>query len=103
MLHFKEFVESVLDDYQYSDMEVANLYFGQPEMKVAELAEKTGRTIAELYQIIHSWGKPNRLKNRHHHVHVLSDSGLPNRQVAELTGYSERQVRNILKTEGSND
>ena len=102
MLHFKEFVEPILANYQYSDLEVANLYFGQPEMKVAELAKKTGKSITELYQIIHSWGKPNRLKKQHHHVHMLSDSGFPTQKIADFTGYSERQVRNILKTEDKN-
>lgn len=104
MLDFKEFVtHSLLSGYDYCDINVANMYFAHPDMKITEIAEKTGKSVAELYQIIHRYGKPNRQRKNHHSVHMLSDSGLPTGRIAELTGYTERHVRNILKTERSNE
>ena len=101
MLDFKEYVtHSLLSGYDYRDVDIANIYFAHPDMKIREIAEKTGKSVAELYQIIHQYGKPNRQRKNHGSVHMLSDSGLPTNRIAELTGYTERHVRNILKTEG---
>jgi len=93
-LNFKEFVGNT---YQYSDLEIANLYFSAPNMKIEEISKKTLKSITELYQIIHRHGKPNRLKINHFDVEMWADSGLPTKRIAELTGYTTRHIRNLLK------
>ena len=95
-LNFREFVETL---YQYSDLEIANMYFSNPGVKIREIAEKTSKSITELYQIIHKYGKPNRLNMNRNQVTMLADSGVPVNWIAELTGYSSRHVRNLLKAE----
>ena len=95
-LNFREFVEQ---PYQYSDLEIANMYFSSPGVKIREIAQRTNKSITELYQIIHKYGKPNRVNTNRDHVSMLADSGLPVKRIAELTGYSTRHIRNLLKAE----
>jgi|GEM_PF-2787107 len=102
-MHFREFVTHTEiphagDGYQYSDMEVANLYYGNyPGAKVKEIAMITGRSVGELYRILHKHGSPNRLKQNYHSVLTFADSGMDVNRIAELTGYTPRNVRYILK------
>jgi hypothetical protein len=95
-LNFREFVET---PYQYSDLEIANMYFSNPSVKIRDIAKKTSKSITELYQIIHQHGKPNRLNMNRDQVTMLADSGVPVNWIAELTGYSSRHIRNLLKAE----
>jgi hypothetical protein len=85
--------------YQYSGLVIANMYFSNPGVKIREISEKTSKSITELYQIIHKYGKPNRLNMNRDQVTMLADSGVPVKWIAELTGYSSRHVRNLLKAE----
>ena len=102
-MNFREFVDytglpSDGSDYQYSDMEVANLYYSQyPGTKVKEIAVVTGRSVGELYRILHQYGSPNRLKQNYQSVLSFADSGMNVNRIAELTGYTPRNVRYILK------
>jgi len=93
-LNFREFVEN---PYQYSDLEIANMYFSNTNIRIREIAQKTGKSITELYQIIHKYGQPNRVRTNHDNVAMLADSGLPVNRIAELTGYTPRHIRNLLK------
>lgn len=99
-ISFKTFLENT--EYQYSDLEIANLYFSQPDIKVEELARTTSKSIAELYQIIHSYGKPNRMKIGYENVLSLADSGTPVAKIAEIVGYTPRHIRNIIKQRNDN-
>lgn len=66
-------------------------------MKVAELAQAVGKSIPELYRILHSNNiKPNRLCVNHRTVLDCARSGYSIPQIAELTGYTTRNVRYIL-------
>ena len=104
-IDFKEFIMHAempyeRDVYQYSDMEVANLYYSDyPGTKVREIAVATGRSVGELYRILHKFGSPNRLKQNYHNVLSFADSGMDVNQIAELTGYTPRNVRYILKNQ----
>ena len=94
-MDFKEFL--IQEDYQYSQQEIANMYFAPySSMKVREIAEKTGCSIAELYRIVRSFGTPNRRGTRRHLVDALASSGLDSDCIAELTKYSPDYVRRLL-------
>ena len=94
---FREFYELSEPNYQYSDTEIANWYFHNSNFKVKELATVTGKSVAEIYRIIHKHGIPNRTKTKHGVVINLSKSGLPVSKIAEFTGYTPRNVRYIKK------
>ena len=80
-----------------SDWHVVNLYYGHPETSVPEISRKTGKSVAEIYRILtRMGGRPNRQVTNHHNVLMLINSGMPLRQVASLTGYTERNIRHIL-------
>jgi|688.fasta_scaffold325292_2 hypothetical protein len=87
-MNFKEFFESSLNNF-----EIIDSYFNKKE-PVRNLCKSTGKSIGKIYRIIHSFGCPNRNKN-HYFIKNLIDNGLENKNIARLTGYSERQIRNI--------
>ena len=97
-INFREFF-SLTDaepTYQYSDAEIANLYFHNNGMKVRELAQMTGKSVGEMYRILHRHGQPNRRITNHNNVLAFADANLPVSKIADLTGYTSRHVRNIL-------
>ena len=78
-----------------TDWEVASLYFGSSKLTVQEISRKTGVSVAEIYRILERSGsKPNRQITNHHNVRLFSHLPVP--QIAELTGYTPRNVRYIL-------
>jgi predicted DNA-binding transcriptional regulator AlpA len=95
-LNFREFVDRESPRKEYADIEVANLYFHN-RLKIKELSELTGKSIGEIYRVIRTQGEPNRRRTDQGNVIALADSGLSLKTVSELTGYSTRHVRNILK------
>ena len=97
---FREFIESyeIAPQYHYDDLEVANLYFHNSGLSVRELSRKTGKSIGEVYRIVKNYGSPNRTRPQGRvNVINLADSGIANHHIANMTGYSTRQIRNILK------
>jgi len=92
---FKDFLTELK---QYSEFEVANMYFGDPGMKVRDIALKTGKSVAEVYRILHKHGRPNRQVTNHHNVLALAENPFFNvSTIAQMTGYTPRNVRYILK------
>ena len=106
-LTFKQFLlneERMTAEQRLSDHDVASMYFGQyPNVKIRDIAYSTGRSVAEIYRIIHRHGGPNRLKNGHENVLSLAQSGLPPNRIAELTGYTPRNIWYILKKNRINE
>jgi hypothetical protein len=91
---FKEYLRRT--ENGYTDQEVIALYLNSPT-KVREICVKTGKSIGEFYRIIHNHNFfPNRLKVHHQHVIDYHNSGLSYNQIAELTGYTPRNVRYII-------
>jgi hypothetical protein len=81
----------------YSDAEVISLYLGNMDKKLTEISVITQKSIGEIYRILHNNNvTPNRLKTNHQNVVDFAASGMTIEQVAELTGYSTRNVRYIL-------
>jgi hypothetical protein len=93
-MNFREFFE--LQDAPAQD--ALWLYFHNPNLSVRQIAAATGKSVAEVYRKVHSVGQPNRKHTtNHHNVLAFSDSGLSIQKIAELTGYTPRNVRYILK------
>lgn len=98
-MNFKEFI--IKEEGDFNNLEIASMYYNG-NGSVRALASKTGRSVAEIYRIIHSYGKPNRMKNQHGTVLNLASSGMHPRTISQFTGYTPRHVNNIIKN-NSND
>lgn len=95
MYGFKEFFRHC--EQGYSDDEVIAIYLNSPARRITEISLITGKSIGEIYRILHSNGvTPNRLKMNHSSVVDFATSGMSIQQIAELTGYTPRNVRYIL-------
>lgn len=85
-----------------SNSELVNIYLHEPNKKIKELAQTTGKSIGEIYRILHSYNiSPNRQKTNHQHVVNFANFGFNINQIAELTGYTTRNVRYILSKENN--
>ena len=81
----------------FKQQEVIRLYLNSPGKRIAEISVETGESVGEIYRILHGNGiNPNRLGANHQNVMDFSRSGLSVQQIAELTGYTPRNVRYIL-------
>ncbi|MCK9458624.1 MAG: hypothetical protein M0R80_03210 [Proteobacteria bacterium] len=80
-----------------SNVEIANIYFGNPKTSVQEILDLTGLSKREFYAIVHNFGVPNRLRTNHHNVISLADQGMPLDQIARATKYSTQNVKYILR------
>lgn len=81
----------------YSNQEIVSLYNQNPDKKIKEISQITGKSVGEIYRILHDFNvTPNRLKTNHHNVINFSNFGYNIPQIASFTGYTERNVRYIL-------
>lgn len=79
------------------DQEIIGLYLSRPDMPISEISEIMGKSQGEIYRILHNHDvKPNRLKTNHQKVFSLADVGWNVQEIAQLTGYTPRNVRYIL-------
>ena len=101
MLNFREFFNA--QDGYSSEHDVVSLYLST--RKVSEIASITNKSVAEVYRILHRHNiTPNRVRPNHQSVMDFATSGLSVGQIAELTGYTPRNVRYILnKLKSEND
>lgn len=92
MYGFKQFI--VNND---SDGQIVGTYLSRPDLRVSEIARLYEKSEAEIYRILHANDvSPNRLKVNHQKVFNLANLGWGVQQIAELTGYTPRNVRYIL-------
>jgi hypothetical protein len=92
MLNFKEFFYA----QESTDYDVIYLYHSNK--KIDEIVTITNKSVAEIYRILHRNDiMPNRMRPNHQGVVDFASSGLSVNQIAELTGYTPRNVRIILK------
>lgn len=92
MYGFREFLAN-----NQSDGEIINLYLHRPELTVGEIARNANKSEAEIYRILHANDvSPNRIRVNHQKVRSLANLGWDVPQIAELTGYTPRNVRYIL-------
>jgi len=80
-----------------SDVEIANLYFHHTNVKISEIANRCGKSVGEVYRILHQYGRPNRQITNHETVISFAQAGFPINKISEFTGYTPRNVRYILK------
>lgn len=98
-LNFKEFLDSgIVMPSDYIDKNVVDMYLYN-KLPVREISRITGKSIGEIYRILRrQYSEPNRRRTDQSCVISLADSGMPVRSIADFTGYTERHVRNILKS-----
>lgn len=93
MRNFKEF----FNHKDYSEQELVSLYMNSPDKTIKEISEISNKSIGDIYRILHNYNIiPNRLKINHRNVFEFYNSGMSIYQIAELTGYTIRNVRYIL-------
>lgn len=94
MLDFNDFFKN------NPDKEIVYLYLNNSKMQISEIAQKTNKSIGEIYRILRvNEINPNRLKIHHEKVKNLADLGWGIKEISEITGYSTRNIRYILKGE----
>lgn len=92
MYGFKEFLAA-----NAIDSEIIQAYLTQPKLSVMTIAQMHEKSEAEIYRILHANSvSPNRLRAYHQKVQQLSQLGWGISEIAQLTGYTPRNVRYIL-------
>jgi hypothetical protein len=80
-----------------ADWEIVSLYHHHPDVSVKEIARLSGRSVGEVYRTLgRSGGFPNRQNPRHEDVRRFAQAGMKIPHIAQLTGYTPRNVRYIL-------
>ncbi len=99
-MDFLEFFNLQEPGRKYEDHEVVQFYVTNPDMKVKDVAAKVGRTIPELYRVLQRHGQaPTRLNVNRQMVLDFCKSGYTVGQIADMTGYTPRNVRYIIGSE----
>ncbi len=81
-----------------SAAELVDAYLNHPDEHVTEIARRSGYALSEFYRTLRRAGvTPCRLKTNQHLVSSYHNAGYNVSQIAELTGYTARNVRYILK------
>ena len=113
MERFKQFIEfceeyNCNEDFKVYDHEVAYMY--RQDVPILSIKSEISATygpisFGEIYRALRRGGinPSRRQKASHDDVLNFGQSGLGLEEIAKLTGYSERQVINILKTNTQND
>lgn len=92
MYGFRQFISD-----NQTDSEIISLYLNRSDIPISEIARMANKSEAEIYRILHAHDiTPNRLRVNHQKVHSLASIGWGIEQIAELTGYTTRNVRYIL-------
>lgn len=99
-LNFKEWLTHLMSVPAMTEMEIANMYFHNNNVKVREIALKSNKSVGEVYRILHKYGTPNRQIHNHEAVFSYAQAGFPVQKIAEFTGYTPRNIRYILKKSG---
>jgi predicted transcriptional regulator len=93
---FKDFIVSSEAALARSDSDILHLY--QSQKKVEEIALETGRSVGDIYRTLQKYNiEPNRLRSNHGNVKYYHGAGYSIPQIANLTGYTERNIRYILR------
>lgn len=95
---FKEFFQADVAnrDSELTDDDIIMLY-QSGATTVRDICKKCDKSIGDVYRILKKRNfHPNRRNTKHDNVCSLSDSGFSIQAIADLTGYSPRNVRYIL-------
>lgn len=91
------FREFIVNTDSYSPADIFALYNGDPEMTMRKISLLTGKSLGGVYRALEKYGCPNRQGRNYHLIDAYAEQGLSPRKIAELVGYTERGIRNILK------
>lgn len=84
----------------HSEHEILNMYYSQNQYKISDISELTGISTAGIYRILKKHEiSPHRRETaagQYETIYHFADTGIPPKKIAELSGYSLRQVYNIL-------
>lgn len=96
---FREFFIAELPSVEgdaLSEDEIIMLYHS-PGITVRDISTQSGKSIGEIYRLLRRRNcAPNRASDRHGSVVDLSEAGFSIQTIADLTGYTARNVRYIL-------
>ena len=96
---FKRYLLSEAVDLN-TEHEVLNMYYDRHNYKISDICDATGISTAGIYRILQKHSvEPGRRKADTHYetIYHYYDSGFAAKKIAELTGYSLRQVYNIIE------
>lgn len=99
MESFKRFLLTEAVDLN-TEHEVLNMYYDRHNYKISDISDATGVSTAGIYRILQKHSvEPGRRKADMHYetIYHYYDSGFTAKKISELTGYSLRQVYNILE------
>jgi len=97
MESFKQFINEAADLSQ--EHEILGMYRDNYRFQVRHISELTGVSIAGIYRVLEKYGiKPGRRKHEEEHglIKQYHQTGIPVTKISELTGYSQRQVYNVI-------
>jgi nicotinic acid mononucleotide adenylyltransferase len=86
----------ITEENQENNFNISDMYFRNSE-KIKEISKKTGKSTGHIYRVLKKFGGPNRIKKNYQVVKSLHDSGFGYKSIANLSGYTLRHIRNILK------
>jgi len=95
---FREFFDASLNQEtsELNDDEIILLY-QMGGMTVRDICEKCKKSIGDVYRILKKRNcVPNRRCLKHDTVASLLDSGFSVQSIADLTGYTPRNVRHVI-------
>jgi predicted DNA-binding transcriptional regulator AlpA len=105
-VNFKDFINLTETVNLSTEHEILNMYWDKVRYKIEDISEFTGVSPAGIYRILQKYSihPQRRLEtSRYFDIYQYADSGVPVRKISELTGYSRRQVYNILDKRKPND
>lgn len=96
---FREFFQADIihrDSSDLTDDDIIMLY-QSGGTTVRDICKKCNRSIGDVYRLLKKRNcHPNRMNTKHDNVCSLSDSGFSIQAIADLTGYTPRNVRYVL-------
>lgn len=100
---FRNFSEAVDLNTEH---DIINMYQDSGRYRVSDISDLTGISPAGIYRVLRKYQMdPHRKPDLSHYeqIYQYRSSGVPVRRIAELTGYSRRQVYNIINQQPLSD
>ncbi len=100
MQGFRQYLTEATDFYATTwnpdDLRIIHLY--QNQSSISDIKQEMGISDGEIYRALRRHGvNPNRRTSPYHDdVLYYGQCGMPFGEIANMTGYSTRQIRNIL-------
>jgi len=102
MSGFREFFNES-DQHFYAESHKGHdatvVYMYHQDIPISDIKQEMGVSFGEIYRSLQRYGiNPNRRKRPYHNdVVYFGQGGMGLEEISRLTGYSTRQIRNILQ------